>query len=153
MMPDATFPIRALCRRGLRALLVISCLALPAATLGPAEADAAGPQAADGAMEAFKAKHERVIKKVKKRASTASLQKELDTLLDYGWIARAALGGKAKYDQSCAPRCDEFEKLLTRLIRENYLRLIRKAEDHPVEYVNEIKGRKGAVRSRPASRS
>jgi len=97
-------------------------------------------------MDAFQTRHGAVIKLVKKKASTSKLQKEVDRLLDYGWIARAALGGKTKYAENCGPRCDEFEKLLTRLIRENYFRLVRKAEAHPVEYINEIKGRKGAVK-------
>ena len=41
----------------------------------------------------------------------------------------------------CGSRCDEFEDLLTKLIRQNYLRMIRKAEKHPVEYVGQVAGK------------
>jgi phospholipid transport system substrate-binding protein len=145
-MPNALLPIRALARRSLPALFALTCLAV-SPIVAEGDAVAAGPQKKGGeAMQAFKAQHERVIKKVKQKASAAKLQKEVDGLLDYAWIAQAALGGPSKYQQNCSPRCDEFEKLLTRLIRENYLRLIRKAENHPVEYVNEVRGRKGAAK-------
>lgn len=144
-MPNALLSIRALARRGLPALFALSCLAASPLVM-EGEAVASGPESSDSAMAAFKAKHEKVIKQVKRKASQAKLQAELDGLLDYDWIARAALGGSGKYEQNCSPRCEDFEKLLTRLIRQNYLRLIRKAEDHPVEYVGEVKGRKGAAK-------
>lgn len=139
-MPHATPSTRALF---LRAFLALGCVSLP---FVPAQAEAAGPRDETGAMAAFKAKHGQVIKLVKKKASASKIQKHVDGLLDYEWIATAALGGAQKYEQNCSPRCDEFETLLGRLIRENYLRLVRKAEAHPIEYVNEIKGRKGAVK-------
>ena len=52
-----------------------------------------------------------------------------------------ALGGAEHYATVCGTRCTEFEDLLTKLIRQNYLRMIRKAEKHPVEYVGQVAGR------------
>jgi phospholipid transport system substrate-binding protein len=95
------------------------------------------------AIEAFKAKHEAVVELVKKDAGDDVLQANLDGLLDYDWIAEAALGGPDNYQQVCQTRCAEFEALLTQLIRENYLRMIRKAEKHPVEYVGQTPGKNG----------
>jgi phospholipid transport system substrate-binding protein len=98
-------------------------------------------QAADSAIEAFKAKHEAVVELVKKDASDAKLQAAVDGLLDYNYLAISALGGPDNYTKVCGSRCDEFNTLLTKLIRENYLRMIRKAEKHPVEYVGQVAGR------------
>ncbi|NVB41787.1 ABC transporter substrate-binding protein [Pseudenhygromyxa sp. WMMC2535] len=100
-------------------------------------------QAEDSAIEAFKAKHETVVKLVKERASDDKIQAKVDGLLDYDWLAKAALGGPDNFSKVCGERCDEFEELLTKLIRENYLRMIRKAEKHPVEYVGQVAGRNG----------
>ena len=97
--------------------------------------------AADSAIDAFKAKHEAVVNLVKANASDAKLQAKVDSLLDYDYLATAALGGPSNYATVCGSRCDEFSTLLTRLIRENYLRMIRKAEKHPVEYVGQVAGK------------
>lgn len=97
--------------------------------------------AADSAIDAFKAKHEAVVKLVKADASDAQLQAKIDGLLDYDYLATSALGGPSRYASVCGSRCDEFATLLTRLIRENYLRMIRKAGDHPVEYVGQVAGK------------
>lgn len=97
--------------------------------------------AEDGAIDAFKAKHEAVVQLVKKNASDSDLQAKVDGLLDYQYLATSALGGPENYATVCGSRCAEFEQLLTRLIRENYLRMIRKAEKHPVEYVGQVAGR------------
>ncbi len=95
----------------------------------------------DDALQAFKRKHDKVVAMVKHRAKPEQLQAEVDALLDYKWIAEAALGGvvhnERRYDRRCEPRCDEFETLLTRLIRENYLKRIRSDKKHQVEYVGE----------------
>lgn len=99
--------------------------------------------AADTAIEAFKAKHEAVVELVKKDASDKELEAKVDELLDYDWLATAALGGPDNYASVCGDRCDEFKALLTQLIRENYLRMIRKAEKHPVEYIGQAEGRNG----------
>lgn len=97
--------------------------------------------AADGAMSDFKSRHEATIKLVKAKATSAKLQAEVDQLLDYQWLAQAALGGPARYEGTCKDKCDEFEKKLTQLIRQNYLKLIRQGKDHPVTYVKELEGR------------
>lgn len=95
------------------------------------------------AIEAFKSQHEAVVKLVKARASDDKLQAKVDKLLDYEWLATAALGGPKNYEKVCGTRCGEFQDLLTKLIRENYLRMVRKAEKHPVEYVGQVAGRNG----------
>lgn len=97
--------------------------------------------AEESAIEAFKAKHEAVVKLVQSNATDAQLQAKIDELLDYDWIAKAALGGPENYAAVCGSRCADFEALLTKLIRQNYLRMIRKAENHPVEYVGQVAGR------------
>jgi phospholipid transport system substrate-binding protein len=97
--------------------------------------------AEDSAIEAFKLKHEAVVKLVKDNATDAALQAKIDELLDYDYLAESALGGAENYASVCGSRCDEFEDLLTKLIRQNYLRMIRKAEKHPVEYVGQVAGR------------
>ncbi len=93
--------------------------------------------AADGALDAFKAKHNKVVELVKKRAEAAALQKEVDDLLDYKALAESSLGGAARYTSKCEPRCAEFETLLARLIRENYLKRIRTDKKYELAYVGE----------------
>lgn len=93
--------------------------------------------AADGAMDTFKARHGKVVELVKKRADIATLQKEVDALLDYKALAETSLGGPARYAAKCEPRCAEFEALLTRLIRENYLKRIRTDKKYELAYVGE----------------
>jgi phospholipid transport system substrate-binding protein len=108
----------------------------------PGEAIAApaakpGAEAGDGgAMVAFQKRQDSVLKLVRAKAGAAKLQKEVDALLDYRWVAEAALGGP-RFEKRCAPRCDEFEKLLASLIRENYLKRIRTADRGRIEYVDE----------------
>ncbi len=102
--------------------------------------------AEDGAIDAFKAKHEAVAALVKSGAKNDELQAKVDGLLDYSWIAQAALGGPDRFASVCGERCDLFESLLTQLIRENYLRMIRKADKHPVEYVGQVAGRNGVYK-------
>ena len=93
--------------------------------------------AADGAMDTFKPRHGKVVELVKKRADVATLQKEVDALLDYKALAETSLGGPARYAAKCEPRCAEFEALLTRLIRENYLKRIRTDKKYELAYVGE----------------
>ena len=97
--------------------------------------------AEDSAIDAFRAKQEAVVRLVASGASDAKLEAKVDTLLDYDSLAIAALGGESNYATVCGERCGEFNELLTRLIRENYLRMVRKAEKHPVEYVGQVAGR------------
>ncbi|RMG99030.1 MAG: ABC transporter substrate-binding protein [Deltaproteobacteria bacterium] len=121
-------------------LLVLVLSAAPAAASTQIAATAAPGSAdggADSAMAAFRSRHEKVLRLVRKRADAKRIQREVDALLDYKWIAQAALGGKARYEKRCAPRCEEFEALLTRLIRENYLKRIRLADKGTLEYVGE----------------
>lgn len=99
--------------------------------------------AEQSAIEAFKSQHEAVVDLVKQSASDKDLQAKVDKLLDYDWIAKAALGGPDNYEEVCQTRCSEFDALLTQLIRENYLRMVRKAGNHPIEYVGQTVGKSG----------
>lgn len=102
--------------------------------------------AEDSAIDAFRAKQEAVVRLVASGASDAKLQAKVDSLLDYDKISTSALGGEKNYATVCGERCAEFNELLTRLIRENYLRMVRKAEKHPVEYVGQVEGRNGVYK-------
>jgi phospholipid transport system substrate-binding protein len=93
--------------------------------------------AADGALDTFKARHGKVVEQVKKGATTEVLQKEVDLLLNYKSLAESSLGGQARYESKCAPRCAEFETLLARLIRENYLKRIRSDKKYEMTYLGE----------------
>lgn len=97
----------------------------------PAEA------AAPAASAVFKDRHSKVVELVKKRAEQDLLAKEVDQLLDYKALAEASLGGPARYAGKCEPRCAEFEALLTKLIRENYLKRIRTDKKYELTIVGE----------------
>lgn len=114
---------------------------LGVAVAGVLVATPAVAQAETSAIDAFTQKHEAVVDLVKNKATDAQLQEKVDELLDYEYLSTAALGGPDRYATICGERCDEFSALLTDLIRENYLRMIRKAEKHPVEYVEEVAGK------------
>jgi len=92
---------------------------------------------APSALETFKASHQTVVGLVHDKAKTDKLEAEVDQLLDYDWIAHAALGGERRYQKKCDPRCAEYEALLAKLIRENYLKRIRQADTGKVEYLGE----------------
>ncbi|MFV8756777.1 ABC transporter substrate-binding protein [Nannocystaceae bacterium ST9] len=113
---------------------------LTATLVAPSQAHAAD------AVGAFKAKHEAVVKLVKQNADDTKLEAEVDSLLDYDWLAEQSLGGTDNFAKVCGSRCAEFETLLSQLIRENYLRMVRKAEKHPVEYVGQVEGKNGAYK-------
>lgn len=102
-----------------------------------AEAAAAATEAPPSALEAFKSSHQAVVALVHDKASADKLQAEVDGLLDYDWIAHAALGGERRYAKKCEARCAEYETLLAQLIRENYLKRIRQADTGSVEYLGE----------------
>ena len=89
------------------------------------------------ALDAFKSSHQTVVGLVHDKASTEKIEAEVDELLDYEWIAHAALGGERRYEKKCEPRCPEYEALLAKLIRENYLKRIRQADSGKVEYLGE----------------
>lgn len=116
--------------RHLRTVLVGSLFAALLAHASPA-------QAAASASETFKAQHAKVVELVKQRAEPETLAKEVDALLDYRALAEASLGGPARYAGKCEPRCAEFEVLLARLIRENYLKRIRTDKKYDLTVVSE----------------
>ncbi|MEE9382201.1 MAG: ABC transporter substrate-binding protein [Nannocystaceae bacterium] len=146
--------MRSLCPKSLVfALLAAFVVAFGAAPVGAANGAArmqTPRRAAEkrDALETFREKHNAVMALVRKRVKASILQTEVDKLLDYKSLSQAALGGKKRYEKNCAPRCDEFEALLTRLIRENYLRLIRKGEKHPIRYIDQVRGRRGVFKVR-----
>lgn len=85
----------------------------------------------------FKERHAKVLELVKKHAAPDVVAIEVDKLLDYKALAETSLGGPARYAGRCAPRCAEFEALLTRLIRENYLKRIRTDKKYELTVVGE----------------
>ncbi len=115
----------------------ITGLALSLCTLGSLGFAGSAAAAETSAMDTFKTRHGKVVELVKKRAEAAALQKEVDELLDYKALAETSLGGPARYASKCEPRCAEFEALLTRLIRENYLKRIRTDKKYDLAYVGE----------------
>jgi len=112
----------------------IAALSLSLALLLPVAALAEGGA---GAIDAFKQSHTEVTGLVDAGAEASKIQAEVDELLDYDWIAKAALGGPSRYAEACGTRCDEFKALLTQLIRENYLKRIKAKNRGTVEYLGE----------------
>ncbi len=112
----------------------IAAFSLSIALLLPAVVLAEGGA---GALDAFKQSHADVTALVDAKADTSKIQAEVDALLDYDWIAKAALGGPSRYAEACGERCDEFKTLLTQLIRENYLKRIKAKNRGTVEYLGE----------------
>src|SRR5688572_22342620 len=97
----------------MRTILASTLLAAILVTPGLAQANveaapAAAAPATDSAMAAFKKQHDAVIELIDKSASADKVQALVDALLDYDWIADAALSEK-----KCEDRCDQFEELLT----------------------------------------
>lgn len=123
-----------------RLRLAVTSLSLFALTLVAAPTTA---HAAAGALDAFKAGHAKVVELVAKRAAGDAIQRQVDALLDYTALAQESLGGTARYAERCGTRCAEFEALLGRLIRENYLRRIRSDRAHQVDYLGEEARPKG----------
>jgi phospholipid transport system substrate-binding protein len=118
--------------------IALATLLICAFSSGPA---LAGTGAA--AAETFQTKHGALVQLVENGADDVKLGAELDRMLDYRWLAEASLGGPDNYANVCAARCAEFEALLTKLIRDNYLRMIRKAKQHPLEMVGAVEGKGG----------
>ena len=124
----------------LRSIIATVSLALALAvvpTSALAAPPPAGASAETSAMEAFKTSHEAVLSLVKKKAPDQKIEKQVDSFLDYKWLAEASLGGSKRYAKRCEPRCAEFEALLTKLIRENYLHRIHQADKGSIQYVGE----------------
>jgi phospholipid transport system substrate-binding protein len=115
-------------RKSIVALSLSLALLLPVAALAEGGA---------GAIDAFKVSHGEVTTLVDAGADTSKIQAQVDGLLDYDWIAKAALGGPTRYAEACGERCDEFKALLTDLIRENYLKRIKAKDRGTVEYLGE----------------
>ena len=90
-----------------------------------------------GAQTVLEQSHAKVIALADADAKPDAIQREVDLLLDYGWIAQAALGGPSRYAERCAPRCDEFEALLTKLIRSSYTKRLSAKQRGEVEYLGE----------------
>ena len=137
--------------RNLYAGLALSLAAVSPALASPAATVSAAPAADAGALVSFKARHDKVVALVKKGASNDVLQKEVDLLLNYKALAETSLGGAGRYETKCAPRCAEFETLLARLIRENYLKRIRSDKKYEMTYLGEeVKARGTHVRTQIA---
>ncbi|MEX1367419.1 MAG: ABC transporter substrate-binding protein [Nannocystaceae bacterium] len=111
------------------AALTLSCaMLLPSLVLAEG-----GP----GAIDAFRKSHEEVTSLVDSAATETDVQTKVDTLLDYEWIAQAALGGPKRFADRCTERCDEYQALLAQLIRKNYLKRIEAKDRGKIEYVRE----------------
>jgi phospholipid transport system substrate-binding protein len=98
---------------------------------------------AGAAADAFKAKHDAIVELVTRDASDAALGNAIDSMLDYQFLAESSLGGPDSYAKVCGDRCAEFDALLTKLIRVNYLRLAREANAHPLQHLEDEEGRNG----------
>jgi phospholipid transport system substrate-binding protein len=105
------------------------------ALLVPAPAAASGEA---GAKEAWSRAHADVIALVQKGAPEAHVSAKVDSLLDYRFIAQAALGGAARYAERCGDRCAEYEALVARLVRHGYLARLATHERAKVEVVGEV---------------
>jgi ABC-type transporter MlaC component len=117
---------------------IFSLLVLSAALTAPVVASAADPT--DSAMGAFRTQHDQVIDLIDKGTASDKVQGQVDGLLDYDWIATTALGGPGKYEKKCdadPARCEQFKELLSRLIRENYLKRIFAKDRGTVVYIDE----------------
>jgi phospholipid transport system substrate-binding protein len=97
------------------------------------------------AQQTFETSHHKVVELVRAKAKDVVLEKEVDRFLDYGWIARQSLGGPDVYESRCAPRCAEFEGLLTTLIRHNYLSRIRQSDNGTLEILGEEYRQEGTM--------
>ncbi|MBV1858733.1 MAG: hypothetical protein KUG77_10005 [Nannocystaceae bacterium] len=85
-------------RTRLAPLTLALCMSL--SVFGSAASSAQAAEVVDAppsALEAFKASHQSVVALVHEKASADKLQAEVDGLLDYDWIAHAALGGERRY--------------------------------------------------------
>ncbi len=135
--------------RSIRSLRTAALALVAALALAPSLAAAAPGDAPARAQAAFEASHGKVRALAGERGKAEALQAEVDALLDYGDLARESLGGAARYAERCEPRCDEFEAVLTRLIRENYLKRLRSERSHSVEVVGaEARPRGAYVKTR-----
>jgi len=117
----------------------------PSAEAPVAAAPAAVPAAPTStALETFRESEQKVNALADGGADTKTLESAVDALLDYEWLSTAALGGSKKYAKRCGDRCTEFNDLLSKLIRRNYLKRISARDEGEVVIVDQqIKVRKG----------
>jgi phospholipid transport system substrate-binding protein len=131
----------------LRTIALALALSLPATAgmaLLPGVAQAGEPTAEEtAALEAIRGKQLAIVELVERRTPDDELQQSVDGLLDYAWLAQAALGGKSAATEACGGDCSEFEDLLTQLVRRNYMQMLRKAAGTPIDYVDAEAGRGG----------
>ena len=127
----------------LRRLCLVGVVFLPpSAAKAAAPAEQATSAAVDNtAMASLERHHHRLSAMVKANAKRSELQATVDPMLDYHWLAEATLGGSTRAPGVCKERCGEFEGLLKRLVRRNYLRLIEDAVDRPVVFERQLAGR------------
>jgi ABC-type transporter MlaC component len=121
-------------RKAIAMRKTIAALSLSLALLMPTLALAEGGA---GAIDAFKQSHQEVTALVDAGADASKIQLMVDGMLDYDFLTKAALGGPKRYAEACGDRCDEFKALLTKLIRENYLKRIKAKNRGTVEYQGE----------------
>jgi len=133
-----------------RTLVIAFALSLPAVcaaslvALTPSAAFADEPSADESAaLEAIRGKQRAILALVEAKQGEDALRSSVDALLDYTWLAQAALGGKDAALAACGGDCSEFEDLLTKLVRRNYMQMLRKAAGTPLEYVGAEAGRSG----------
>ncbi|PRP93704.1 MlaC/ttg2D family ABC transporter substrate-binding protein [Enhygromyxa salina] len=114
--------------RTLLAALSLTCLSLlPVPAMG----------SEDGALEVVERSQNELLELLGRDGKPSEIQRQVDALLDYEWIAQSALGGPSHYAERCGERCPEFQALLTELIRTNYLQRLGQRDRVSVVYVAE----------------
>lgn len=124
---------------------LLALLALTGDTGVPTVALAAAPAASsdESALQSFRRAQQNVLAHVRSEANASVIQADVDALLDYHAIAELTLGTK------CAPRCADFEAVLTKVIRQKFLELVRRADEGKIEYLSEtVKPRASKVFTR-----
>ena len=93
-------------------------------------AGSAQAEGGPGAIDAFRKAQDDIIVAYDGGATGAGLQAKVDALLDYDWIAKAALGKAA-----CEDRCD------AKLARNNFLKRLKAMDRDKVQYLTEHVGK------------
>jgi phospholipid transport system substrate-binding protein len=92
------------------------------------------PAAAGGSAQAWVKEHHvglmKLLKQPKNAASDESVSKAVDGMLDYGTIARKSLG--ANWDKLTDAQRQDFQSVLTQLVRRAYQRDLRKTLGYEV---------------------
>ncbi len=105
------------------------------ALLGSAPAMAADEP---GAKDTWTRAHAEVTTLLEQGAPEARVAAMVDSLLDYRFIAQAALGGGDRYQERCGDRCAEYEALVAKLVRHGYLERLSAHERAKIEVVGEV---------------